>query len=142
MTQNRLPEPLALVTPANTPFTYTDLFNVVHEFYGRVQEDELLKVPFASVHDWPEHVERLTHFWWIKFGGEPYMMTYYNPVLKHYYAGFNETFLERWIQLFSEVAEKNLNEAQASLWMKIVKQMGYALTMKNEAYKAHVEQNK
>ncbi|MBX3041899.1 MAG: group III truncated hemoglobin [Bdellovibrionaceae bacterium] len=115
-------------------FTHRDIRMVVDRFYGQVQEDSLLKVPFASVHDWPEHVRRLTHFWWIKFGGKPYMFTHYDPVSKHFHAGFNELFLERWLALFHQTMKEELTEAQSSLWAIISTRMGQALTMKNELY--------
>lgn len=115
-------------------FSHKDIRVVVDRFYGRVQEDPLLKVPFASVHDWPEHVRRLTHFWWIKFGGAPYMFTHYNPVPKHYHAGFNGPLLERWLSLFQQTQREELTEEQTELWTVISNRMGHALTMKNELY--------
>ena len=116
-------------------FTHEDIFKVVDTFYTRVQEDSLLKVPFQSVHDWPEHIQRLTHFWWIRLGGRSYMNVSYNPVLKHFEAGFNAEFLKRWLELFHQTLKENLREDQANLWILISEKMGQALTMKNEFYK-------
>lgn len=115
-------------------FSHRDIRVVVDRFYSKVQEDPLLKTPFASVHDWPEHVRRLTHFWWIRFGGNPYMFTHYNPVPKHYHAGFNGPFLERWLALFHETFREFLNERQTELWTAVSVRMGHALTLKNEMY--------
>lgn len=123
-------------------FKHEDMFKVVDQFYTRIQSDPLLKVPFASVHDWPDHIERLTHFWWIRFGGKPYLpLVTYNPVEKHFFAGFNQEFLQRWLMLFQNTIEKNLNTEQAELWILISRRMGQALSMKNDFYsKAYQEQ--
>ncbi|HRO67008.1 MAG TPA: group III truncated hemoglobin [Pseudobdellovibrionaceae bacterium] len=122
------------VTLNGVTFLHKDIRVVVDLFYSRVQEDALLKIPFASVHDWPEHVRRLTHFWWIKFGGTPYQFTHYNPVPKHYHAGFNETLLQRWLGLFQQTLNECLTAEQADLWTIISNRMGHALSMKNELY--------
>lgn len=121
----------------NVIFTHKDIFNVVNDFYTRVQTDPLLQVPFSSVHDWPEHIQRITHFWWIRFGGKPYMFAEYNPVLKHFHAGFNAEFLARWLQLFHATLRNHLNQNQIDLWVLISERMGQALSMKNEYFREH-----
>lgn len=123
-------------------FTFKNIRDVVEEFYSQIPHDTQLKVPFSSVHDWPEHIARLTHFWWIRFGGKPYMFSEYNPVLKHYYAGFNEELLERWLGLFQKTLMKNLNEEQAHLWATIAQKMGKGLSIRNEMLHKHYEQKK
>lgn len=128
------PLPEAFVTVNGQQFTHADIFNVVDLFYSRVQEDAELSVPFRSVHDWPEHVSRLTHFWWIRFGGEPYQWTHYNPVPKHFHAGFNAELLARWLKLFERTLTETLPEAPAQLWSEIARRMGHALSLKNEIY--------
>lgn len=120
-------------------FTHGDLRKVVDDFYTRIQQDPLLEVPFRSVHDWPEHIVRLTHFWWIRFGGRPYLFSEYNPVLKHYFAGFNSTLLERWLGLFRDTLKDHLNSRQAELWSLIVGKMGESLSFRNELLKAEYE---
>lgn len=116
-------------------FTHKDVAQVVDVFYRRVEQDPILQVPFRSVHDWPEHIKRLTHFWWIRFGGKPYMFTHYEPVVKHFFAGFNEELLARWLGIFHEVLKGTLNEKQCQLWTLISERMGEALSLKNEYYK-------
>jgi len=123
-------------------FTLGDLFNVVDDFYARVQVDPILKVPFHSVHDWPDHIQRITHFWWIRFGGKPYLFAEYNPVLKHFFAGFNTVFLTQWLKLFHETLREHLNEEQSNLWKVISERMGHSLSIKNDYFKEHYEINK
>lgn len=123
------------VTLNGVEFSHEDIFRVVDDFYTRVQNDPLLQVPFESVHDWPEHIERLTHFWWTRFGGEPYLSISYNPVAKHFQAGFNREFLTHWLFLFHDTLKTKLKSEQASLWTLISERMGEALFSKNEYLK-------
>jgi hemoglobin len=92
-------------------------------------------VPFKSVGDWPEHIQRLTHFWWVRFGGRPYLFNYYNPVAKHFFAGFNRELLTRWLFIFHETLQAHLTPKQATLWKVISERMGEALFIKNELFK-------
>jgi len=130
-----MPKNTDQVTVNGVVFEYGDIFSVIDNFYHRVQMDAELKVPFQSVHDWPEHVARLVHFWWIKFGGAPYLFGYYNPVAKHFFAGFNDQLLKRWKNIFGDVLKDHLKNEQAALWAQIVEQMGKSLTIKNESFK-------
>lgn len=117
-------------------FTHKDIYLVVDNFYNRIQEDPILKIPFQSVHNWPEHIKKLTHFWWTRFGGEPYMEISYDPVTKHFIAGFNSTFLTRWLALFHDTFKEYLRQDQVDIWKLISERMGDALSMKNEIYKS------
>lgn len=116
-------------------FSYGEVAAVVDQFYTRVQQDPILQVPFRSVHNWPEHVDRLTHFWWTKFGGRPYLRASYDPVTKHFLAGFNTALLSRWLTVFHEVLQKNLDPEQKELWEMVSIRMGQGLSIKNEMYK-------
>lgn len=112
--------------------SWEDINRVVSSFYKQVEKDPLLRVPFQTVNDWPHHIERLTHFWWIRFGGKPYMDVSYDPVGKHFETGFNEHFLERWLEIFKSTLFKELNKDQAELWYEFAQSMGVALTRNNE----------
>lgn len=118
-------------------FTFLDIKTVVSRFYAQVAEDHLLKVPFASVNDWPHHIDRLTHFWWMRFGGDQYMEAIYHPALKHFEAGFNRQFLTQWLALFQKTLRENLTEEKANLWIDLATRMGEALNAKNEYLKQH-----
>lgn len=120
-------------------FSHKDISKVVDAFYRKVEHDSILKVPFRSVHDWPEHIKRLTHFWWIRFGGKPYMFSHYNPVTKHYFAGFNQEFLSHWLKLFHQTLNEKLSPQQAMIWKTISEQMGRGLSIRNEHFKKEYE---
>lgn len=121
--------------------SFGEIHAVVDAFYRQVAVDPLLRVPFASVHDWPEHIERMTHFWWTRLGGSPYLETRYNPVAKHFEAGFNAQFLERWLGLFEETLKKTLSDDKAQLWHALATRMGAALSAKNEYLRQKVAAN-
>jgi hemoglobin len=120
-------------------FKHTDIFNVVDDFYTRIQSDPVLQVPFKSVQDWPEHVQRLTHFWWVRFGGKPYLFNHYNPVMKHFFAGFNRELLTRWLAIFNETLQSHLKPEQTQLWKLISERMGEALSVKNDIFRREYE---
>jgi hemoglobin len=126
------PDDHATVEVNQVSFSHEDISNVVDEFYSRIQADPTLKEPFKSVGDWPEHIRKLTHFWWIRFGGKPYIFHNYNPVAKHFSAGFNRELLKRWLSIFNDTLRTQLTLEQAALWTSIAERMGEALFVKNE----------
>jgi len=126
------PKPTDFVVLNDIQFTHADIFNVVDLFYKQVAQDSMLKVPFASVKNWPEHIERLTHFWWARFGGQPYLDVSYNPIQKHFEAGFNKDFLDHWLGLFHTTLQQCLAADQCDLWKNISIRMGESLHFRNE----------
>lgn len=137
--KNDLPNNESIVV-GGISFTHQDLLSVIDDFYTRIQNDPVLKIPFQSVSDWPEHIRRLTHFWWIRFGGKPYMFSEYNPVTKHFFAGFNADLLKRWLSIFHQTLEDHLTKEQAHIWKMISERMGEALSLKNDFFKSEYEQ--
>lgn len=116
-------------------FTFEDIDQVIKKFYTKVAIDSHLKGPFSVVDDWPHHIDRLTHFWWIRFGGKPYMPVNYNPVQKHWETGFNEVFLDHWLTLFKSVLKEVLTPEQVQFWSTLADGMGNALNRNNELMK-------
>lgn len=135
MSRDEVPGNSDSITIEGVPFTFADIHTVVEEFYTQIPFDSQLEVPFRSVHDWPEHISRLTHFWWIRLGGTPYLFAQYNPVPKHFFAGFNDELLARWLSLFRTTLERNLTSEQCLLWSEIAGSMGQSLSARNESYR-------
>lgn len=129
-----IPSPDETVVVRGVSFTHEDLFRVVDDFYSRIQKDPVLQVPFRSVHDWPEHVQRLIHFWWSRFGGRVYLFNYYRPVEKHFFAGFDRSLLKRWLDIFHETLQSHLKPEQVETWRSISEKLGEALAMKNDEF--------
>ena len=118
---------------------HDDLLLVIEDFYARIQRDTVLQKPFESVEDWPEHIQKLTHFWWVRFGGEPYLFNHYDPVAKHFFAGFNRDLLKRWLITFHETLQTHLTAEQTAVWGLVSERMGEALSMKNDLFKRQYE---
>ena len=86
------------------------LQQLVYRFYAKVRDDEVLGPVFnAAIHDWPEHLEKLTAFWSSvmlksgRYNGSP--MTAH---LRH--KGMIEaSMFERWLGLWSETAREMLD---------------------------------
>lgn len=133
------PNPQEQIVVNGVSFSHKNIFDVVDDFYTRIQHDPILQTPFQSVSDWPEHINKLTHFWWIRLGGRPYLATDYNPVLKHYLAGFNSTLLQRWLQLFHATITDHLSMEQVNLWKSLSERIGEVLTIKNDVLKNEYE---
>lgn len=130
----QIPSEEEFITINGISISHGEIFRVVDDFYTRIQADPVLQIPFRSVHDWPDHIKRLTHFWWIRMGGRPYLFNQYNPVVKHFFAGFNRELLARWISIFEDTLKTHLKTEQSEFWSMVVHRMGNALAAKNEFY--------
>ena len=92
--------------------TEQQLAVLVDRFYAKIREDEVLGPIFnGAIADWPEHLEKLTHFWSSvmlttgKYKGSP-MVAH----LKHKDA-VRPAMFERWLDLWRETARETLNES-------------------------------
>ncbi len=89
-------------------------------FYGRVRADAALGPVFnAVVHDWPEHLERLSAFW------SSVMLTTGrykgNPMMKHlvHAERITPAMFQRWLALWSLTTEEMLSpEGAAAMQVK------------------------
>lgn len=105
------------------------LRRVVDVFYARVREDDLLGPIFESaVHDWPEHLVKLTNFWArVMLGATDYAG---NPMIAH--AKHSDRIMpahfERWLVLWSEVTDSVLPIALARPLQERAAQMARGLS--------------
>lgn len=104
---------------------------VVDAFYDRIQAHRTLAAPFGRVEHWPDHKARLTHFWWVMLGGEPYLSVDFNVPLKHFEAGFTEALLVDWLALFGDVQRDLLPPELAEAWFGLATGMGRNLARMN-----------
>ncbi|MCO5142393.1 MAG: group III truncated hemoglobin [Oligoflexia bacterium] len=139
MSDTLLPSEDEYILLNSIAFTHGEIYRVVDDFYSRIQNDTVLSLPFQSVTNWPEHIKRLTHFWWIRFGGRAYLSEEYNPVLKHFHAGFNKALLSRWLSIFHETLATHLPQEKVDLWTLISQRMGDGLIFKDELYRRQNE---
>jgi hemoglobin len=135
MATENLPDKKDYLQVNSIKFTFEEMDNVVKKFYAKVAVDDHLQGPFSVVEDWPHHIDRLTHFWWIRFGGKPYMDVMYNPIERHFETGFSKGLLEIWLGLFQDVLNENLTIAQSELWFDFAGRIGEALNRNNDMMK-------
>lgn len=91
--------------------TEEEVSQLVHAFYAKVRQDEVLGPIFnAQVHDWDHHLVTLVNFWSsILRGSGSYTGT---PMQKHAaMAHLDEALFKRWLALFDETAKQQANEA-------------------------------
>lgn len=79
--------------------TEAALAEMVHRFYARVRADAVLGPVFeAAVHDWPEHLAKLTDFWAsVALGARRY---HGRPMQAHFRLPITEAMFPRWLGLF------------------------------------------
>ena len=92
--------------------TEQQLAVLVDRFYAKVREDEVLGPVFnGAIADWPEHLEKLTHFWSSvmlttgKYKGSP-MVAH----LQHRDT-VRPAMFDRWLELWRETARETLDES-------------------------------
>lgn len=100
---------------ADMPVTEEQLSVLVDRFYAKVRGDALLGPVFNSaIHDWPEHLEKLSAFW------SSVMLTSGrykgNPMAAHLKQreAIRPAMFERWLALWGETARETLSEAGAA----------------------------
>jgi hemoglobin len=106
------------VAPMNDikALTEKELALLVDRFYAKVRADDMLGPVFnPAVSDWPEHLEKLTHFW------SSIMLTsgkyHGNPMAAHYkhLSEITPEMFTRWLALWGETTEEVVPHAAAAL---------------------------
>lgn len=111
---------------------------VVDRFYSSIQTHPTLATPFARVQEWPKHKERLTYFWWVVLGGARTRQEQYEPIPKHFAAGFSPELLADWLVLFKATVEELVPGELAGEWLALARKIGSGLVTANEAYAQRV----
>ena len=115
--------------------TEQQLSALVHKFYGKVRDDEILGPVFdGAIADWPEHLEKMSAFWSSvmlttgRYKGSP-MAAH----LKHRSA-IERSMFERWLGLWRETAPEVLDpsdcEAVVAKAEKIAESLQLAMFFK------------
>lgn len=132
--------------PGSNLCTEAEVTALVHTFYARVRQDEVLGPIFeAHIGNWDRHLAKLVDFWSAilrrtgRFSGA--------PMPKHAgLPGLSAELFQRWLKLFRENAVAQSNQAMAgqacamaeciaqSLWM------GYQISRDPEAMPAALAQ--
>jgi hemoglobin len=91
------------------------LRELVETFYARVRADAALGQVFNdAIHDWPEHLDRLTDFWSSvmlttgRYKGQPV------PAHKKHGDRINPALFDRWLALWGETTDQLMVPAAAA----------------------------
>ncbi len=91
------------------------IFEVLREFYSRVQKDDELGPVFAVVEDWDEHLTRLGEFW----SSVTAMTGKYkgNPIAMHlvHLERIRPSMFKRWLELWTETTSSRLDPETARM---------------------------
>lgn len=116
------------------------IYHVVDHFYSQIQRHPTLAGPFGHVEDWPRHKERLTYFWWVVLGGARTRQEQYDPVPKHFDAGFSPELLADWLALFRATVEQHVPAPLAAAWLEAAGKIGGGLVLANASYAARKQE--
>lgn len=113
--------------------TEEEISRMVHAFYARVRQDEVLGPIFDThIDDWDPHLARLVDFWSAilrrtgRFTGA--------PMPKHaVLPGLTAALFERWLDLFRETAGAQANRAMAEEAQAMAQRIAQSLWMGYQA---------
>jgi hemoglobin len=100
---------------------------VIARFYERLRTDAQLAPFFARVRDFPEHERRIADFWWIAMGGKVEAPAPVDMLGLHRPMGLRHDDLERWLALFDEVLDAELDPELAQQWRTMARGIGQRL---------------
>ena len=100
---------------------------VTARFYERLRDDERLAPFFASITDFPAHERRIADFWWIAMGGRLDSPPTVDMLGLHRGMGLRPADLERWLALFAETLDAELEPGLAEDWKRMAEAIGRRL---------------
>jgi hemoglobin len=106
---------MGMVVDTQADIDEAGLERLVHTFYARVREDaELGPIFNDAIHDWPEHLGRLTAFWSSvmltsgRYKGQPV------PAHMKHRERINPELFDRWLALWGRTARELMTPAAAA----------------------------
>jgi hemoglobin len=91
------------------------LRTLVHRFYGKVRQDDLIGPVFnQAIEDWPEHLDKLQSFWSSvmltsgRYKGRPL------PAHVKHSDSISSASFERWLAIWRETTDELLDPASAA----------------------------
>jgi hemoglobin len=113
--------------PAPELCTEDEVTQLVHAFYSRVRDDEVLGPIFAAhVEDWDVHLPKMVAFWSSALrGSKRYRGT---PMPVHAaLPGLTQALFERWLDLFAGAAGRLENREMAERAVDLAKRIAQSL---------------
>ncbi|TDR88995.1 group III truncated hemoglobin [Enterovirga rhinocerotis] len=110
------PTTVSIGDPFDPVVTEEEIRRLVHTFYGRVREDDLIGPIFnAQVADWDRHLAHLCDFW----SGVVLRTSRYEgrPLRPHFRLGLAPAHFDRWLDLFERTAHEVLPPRAAPIFI-------------------------
>lgn len=101
---------------------------LVHRFYARVRQDELLGPVFEQhISDWGPHLQRMCAFW----SSVALMTARYhgNPMAKHSPLAVDAEHFDRWLALFEDTAREVCPSAAADHFVERAQRIAQSLEL-------------
>jgi hemoglobin len=113
------------MNPAAT-FDEAAIATLVDHFYEKVRRDPQIGPVFnAAVHDWDEHKQLLTSFWAsVALRTGSYRG---NPMAAHRPHPIRAEHFDRWLALWHETCDEELDEAHAGRMLEYAQRIGRSL---------------
>jgi hemoglobin len=126
-------DPAEPPTPRHHPaFTPEAITKLVHAFYGRVQDDDLIGPVFAQrIESWPPHLERMVMFWRSILRGESLFAPGPRggpPVLHRAIPELESAHFDHWLKLFAATAADVFPEDAAQIVLLRAERIGIVLS--------------
>ena len=111
-----------------TPLDEAAIGRLVRRFYAQAREDAVLGPVFnAAVHDWDEHMQRLTDFWsGVMLGAGGYKG---NPLGLHARQPITAEMFPRWLELWGETADGLFDPATAGAFKERANRIARSLSL-------------
>jgi hemoglobin len=122
--------------PLRTIESRDEVRELVHKFYGRIRQDELLGPIFnghISEAKWPLHLEMLTDFWESnlfgvrKFTGRP--LQKHLQVDRNMHYTISQEHFGRWLQLWFSTIDSLFEGDRAGMAKELARRIGHAQFM-------------
>lgn len=100
---------------------------VTARFYDRLRADAQLAPFFAHIEDFPAHERLIADFWWIAMGGKLADPAPVDMLGLHRPMKLRQSDLDRWLALFGETADAELEPELAAQWKTMAQGIGARL---------------
>lgn len=127
------------MTQRDTLCTEEDIVTLVHRFYDRIRQDDILGPVFAAhIHDWDTHLSRMVSFWSSLLRGTG---TYDGtPMPKHIaLPDLSADLFRHWLALFDETMRTLPNQALAARAQEMAERIARSLWL---GYQMHNQPNR
>ena len=113
------PAPRRKLTPLCEKIGRENVALVVHDFYQRLQADEMIRPFFANMGDFTEHEALIADFWWTVMGGKLDQPRDFDLLARHRVLNLNRAALDRWLQVFEATLLTYLPAELAQRWLQM-----------------------